>query len=316
MRSANLINLVLQQTHYSQKELAAKLKVSAAQISKWKAGEHISHEMEEKLKVMAAIGERDPDIVYWTGGIDQADKWMRLFMHLAETAVENSDCSYVCAPLEDETESLLWNAFYTLIEAGATIPKEFPQEIDFNYDADYEENEEAFETLYETNTYSNLIYITLKAFVDQYDFYAAYIQYLMWEDDLDLYDTEACNLEPCLFGLALAKVGDNYPILTNFKEFRYQTFKDCKKWLEIIKDTAIKNQIPLKAELMHLVSEDPGYLTHEAEAEALGFNSNRIHPDIYMNEILESLRLMHRVLPAICRKLGITEEELKLDELK
>lgn len=314
MGSANLISLTLRQTNYTQKELAEKLKVSAAQVSKWKAGEYVSYDMEEKLKVLAAIGNRDPDIVYWTGGTEQADKWMRLFVHLAETAYENSESSYTCAPLQEEVEFFLWNIFNALIEAGTEIPKEFPQEIDFNYDSDDEESEEEFERLYETNSYSSVIYKSLIAFVKQYDFYVAYLQDIMWEDSLNLENTAACNIESCLFSLALAKIGDNYPILSNFKDFRYKVFKDYKKWLEIVKDSAIKKQIPLKAELMHLVSEDPEYLVHEAEAEALGFNSNRIHPDIYMNEILESLRLMHHVLPIICKKLGITEEELKLDE--
>jgi len=33
-----------------------------------------------------------------------------------------------------------------------------------------------------------------------------------------------------------------------------------------------------------------------------------------MDEILRSHRIIHQVLPVICKKLGITEKELTLDE--
>ena len=314
MASANLLKLVLQQTGYSQKQLSAEIKVSTAQISKWKSGEHMSLEMECRLKAIAEIGDRDPDVVYWTGGIDQADKWKKLVAHLTAVAIANAECSYESYPLHDESSTLLWNVFDAMIEAGATIPQEFPAEIDFDYEVDYEENEELFKMLYETNEYSSLIYKGLTSLAKLYDFYAAYIQEIMFEDSLDLYSTDACNIEHCLFSLALVKIGAESNILSNYSEFKYKTLKDYKGWIEIVKNEVIKNRIPLKAELMALVSEDPDYLVHDAEAEALGFNSHRLHPDIYMDEILKSLRVIHQVLPAICKKLGITDEELNIDE--
>ncbi|MCU6496396.1 hypothetical protein LPN04_01160 [Rugamonas sp. A1-17] len=63
---------------------------------------------------------------------------------------------------------------------------------------------------------------------------------------------------------------------------------------------------------MNLVRSSHGELGHEAEAESLGFNSSRIHPDIYMNEPLVGMRVIHQVLPVIMKKLGI-DEEFELD---
>lgn len=61
--------------------------------------------------------------------------------------------------------------------------------------------------------------------------------------------------------------------------------------------------------MVHSSHEELGL---EAEQESLGINSSRVHPDIYMNELLCGMRAIHQALPAIMKKLGI-DEEFKLD---
>jgi hypothetical protein len=46
-----------------------------------------------------------------------------------------------------------------------------------------------------------------------------------------------------------------------------------------------------------------------------GYRPVQIHPDIYMNELLQGMRTIHQVLPVIMKKLGITDFQLDRSEL-
>ena len=127
-----------------------------------------------------------------------------------------------------------------------------------------------------------------------------------------MYDT-ACEIEYSLLDLAFCKIDDEMLSSPKFFSFKRETLKNYEEWIEIIKNKAFAKRTPLKAELMDIVNEGHGVLGHEAEAESLGFNAGKLHPDVYMDEILKSHRLIHQILPVICKKLGVTEEELQID---
>ncbi len=312
MGSEAFVQLALETLSCSQKELALRLGVSPTQISKWKNGEHMSNEMEDKIRAMINIGDKHPEFVLWAGSVEAANKWEKLIHFLSEAADENAETGYNTDPLCDELGLLCWQTFHTLKDMGVDLPKMFPNELDI----DYGEYSDDLWDLIDGNLCSSLIYKIYKSLTNVYGFYAAYVSDLDLDGELDLMGTEAANIEPCLLDLAASKIDieEVQCLATKFREFRHQTQTEYEKWLNIVKERAFRAGIPLRAELLNMVYESDGALGQEAERESLGFNSSRLHPDIYMDELLRGMRVIHQVLPAIMKKLGM--EDFKPDESK
>ena len=312
--STSLILLALSIQKCSQKDLALLLNVSPAQISKWKNGDYMSLEMSEKLSSLIGIGNLNPDFVLQTGSIDSAHKWKRLIGFLAKEAVEDAETGYHTYLLEENEEEtqLNWDTFNTLREMGVAIPKTFPSELDFDYEElNTDEDLNACMDKVFSNPYASLIYEIYKSYTDIYGFYAAYVSELI--EGLELYDTSMDNIEPELLNLAASKL-ENVPTMAkNYLNFKNRVNKNYSQWLNALKEQAFLAGKLLRVELLDMVNSSHDLLGHNAEAESLGFNNGRLHPDIYMNELLVGMRVIHQVLPVILKKLEIADD-FQLDE--
>lgn len=313
MAGEALVHLALKAQSCTQKQLASRLGVSPTQVTKWKGGEHMSRDMEDRLRGLAKIGDRDPVFVLEAGSIENADKWQKLIRHLAEFANESAETGYDTYPLEDDLGLLPGATFQVLKSIGVNLPGEFPENLDVDYDRidDDDEHNDFWDEL-DTNPYSALIYKIYKSLNDVWGFYAAYVDELVNDEDLGLIGTDADNIEPCLIDLAATKIEVDSEFAPKFGEFKHRVTKDYVEWLTIVKDECFRSGTPMRAEFLNMVYATHESIGHEAEAESLGFNTSRLHPDIYMNELLVGMRTIHQVLPAILKKLGI-DEEFKLD---
>jgi hypothetical protein len=190
---------------------------------------------------------------------------------------------------------------------GIHIPSVFPGDLIALCDSACDDDD--FDVAIE-NFYAATILKIFKSLNDVFGFYAAYVMELI--DDDDALGTGG-EIEACLMDLAATKIEispTDAPLLQRFKS---RVLRDYGEWLGSVKSAALESGKPLRAEILDLVAEGHDALGFEAEAESLGVNASRLHPDIYINELLVGMRAIHQVLPAIIKKLDISDEELSFD---
>ncbi|PRD15219.1 helix-turn-helix transcriptional regulator [Pantoea coffeiphila] len=307
MESVAFVELALKVLACTQKELAERLGVSTTQISKWKKGDHLSEDMETRFRKVTGIRHYDPELILMCGSLENAEKWCRLIEFLAYNAAESAETGYNTIPLKEDNEELAISIFRILKEMGVSIPQSFPTELDVVYELDDEDyNASKFEIIYE-NPISEVISKIFLSFNDVYGFYVAYIEDITMNESIGIDYDIASEIEYNLLSLAACKVDCDDEITYNYGKFKRTVSMQYECWINYVKECAFRAGVPLGAELHNLIYSSSDALGCEAEAESLGINRSRLHPDVYMNELLVGMRMIHQVLPAIMKKLDISE---------
>jgi len=310
MSNASLVTLALEILQCNQTELAEKLKVSKVQVSKWKNGESMSWEMQQKLTKILKIDDLDPEFILRTGSLQDAKKWKKLMIFLGEMADEGSDNTIRCERLRDDFGSLISDVFDLLISIGVEIPKSFPVDLDIkggylDWVCDEEADEDREALLY-GNPYCAFIRELFGKLTDVNAFFSKYMFHHIY-GDLDGVGNE---MDYRLLDLAATNMSPDVKFAPKFSVFKRRTIADYEEWIGDFKVAMFNAGKPLEVEYMDLVKESSDSLSVAVERDELGFD-HRIHPDIYMNELLTTTRRIDAILPLILKKLDIDPEEIR-----
>ena len=316
MSSQSLIKELIKKHGGTQAVCAAFLGVSSTQISAWKKDGYMSYAMQEKIKTYLGHEDMDAGFVTQAGSAEDAKKWLALISYLAVDADQGNETGYDTS-LTDNLELTSAMVFHALTDMGFTIPQTYPKhlELDFlnMFDGDVDKTT-ALEKMLEADPCFSTIERILKEFTNLEGFVSAYIYPIF--DSPNYKDEESrLNIDGLLMHLAATKLDKSYVVgfRKKFSNFTDDIETKYYSYLKKIRNEAFRLGIPLKTEIMQLVYEDGDSLGQLADTEAEGFLDRSLHPDVYMNELLVNTRLIVQYLPAILKKLNISESEFKID---
>lgn len=273
MENIRLIDVAILILKCTQEQLAIRLQVSSAQIDEWRKSKEIPQEVEDKLRNYLKIEDLDPEFILAAGSLDATRKWEDVIGFIAEVIADNSETGYNTFPLMDSPRALAAGTVRVLAEAGMKLPSTFP--VNLQGDRTNDEFGDDFWDLVKGDPYTETISRLFTAFNDVYGFYAAYVQDLLHNDDIDLGELSTYAIEDHLMSLAACKIQFNEECSVKEKQFKCEVIRNYEAWIGVLKDEAVRAGVQIRVELLDLVYKDHNHLGHAAEAESLGINASR-----------------------------------------
>ena len=128
----NIIDIIISKTGMKQMDIAKKLGVSRAQVSKWKSGEDIPDNRREALNEMAGLFGDDTEWCLLTKTPENAENWIDFFVDYHEGCLEVDPCSNI----SDYPESWVPTILALFNKVGIKIPEIAPNLYTEDTDSD------------------------------------------------------------------------------------------------------------------------------------------------------------------------------------
>jgi transcriptional regulator with XRE-family HTH domain len=255
--ASTLIDVVLKKTGLKQMDIAKKLGVSRAQISKWKSGEDIPDDRRTVLNEMAGLFGDDTEWALLTKTPENAESWIKFFEDRHENCLDVDPCEIFA----DESEFRVPEMLLMFNSIGIKIPEKAP---DIDSDEDYEGTD-----------FDSLITNYLESFSALTRWYEINISSInndeVFEDTLDLahYITEYAL--KYVDQDILTKLGADLSIVAKTVT---ETKKEMTDTIEDIIDTMLNSNAPIMTDYFDLINKAPYVLDDEQMMSSIARGSS------------------------------------------
>ena len=295
----NLVTYILQNTKMTQKDLAAAIGVSGAQVSKWKSGESIPNERAEQLKEAAKIPD-NYELLELAGSQDNIGMWVD---HIQTEILPGLEFG-----LDDEFEDREMGELFLhmLLESfeGIGIPAPYPAP------AAIDPQEEDIEPLFVNQTFHDLAFEIIENLSEIRFWIERSINYSHKLTD----DNDLGNLELSIywesFRIAVTHIyAKNHKIVdaAAFEQYSRSARLDVADLIhEYLQELKYGANLTPQVDLYNLLLKTPGELTEEVEFSHYIWSGDKFGDLTYKNT-MSMLNALHEKL---------LELEQKVDALK
>jgi transcriptional regulator with XRE-family HTH domain len=293
----NIIDVITAKIGLKQLEIAEKIGVSRAQVSKWRSGEDIPPNRRKALNEMAGLFGDDVEWSLLTKTPENAENWIKYFSEYHDSYLDVDPCSN----LSDSPEIWVPSMLTLFDKIGIKIPETAP-------DTDSEDTEDT-EGTEDTQDFETLVREYLESYAALINYYNANICMLSDIDDDILEDS--FEIESCILDFAIThvdkdnldKLGADYSKVTSTAaEARDNISRIIRKIVSIM----VSKNIPIMTDYFDLINKQPYDLDDEQMFSSIGDNTINSMLPLYERTVLEQNKLLVQLL---------TELHIKIDML-
>ena len=247
------------------------------------------------------------DVIRFLNGIDNVRKWFRLLDFIRSVACEG--CYYRNIRLNETPLQVYVDLFNDLIRLGITFPKDFPSALDFG--DDFEDRDGLIELIRE-NVYGDLFFRFFYTLGQLNSFKIEFINSIVEELDDNQGFENACEcsleIDRQLVSLSLIKLDFDEEFAPNITKFRISVIRNIKENLYYLKYLSMKARIPLKNELMKLISCDSVSI-NEMVSNYDTFDKYYGPMDYYVKLLIEKVGYLEDLVEGLNKKLDKLSKE-------
>ncbi len=325
-KSSVYVELALKLLNCNQKELAEKLGVSSAQVTKWKQDEKMSPRLKRAL---VALVDLDPSYLtnsaltkttLLTGSHETTRTWVEFIDYIAVLAFSGDPRTLLTRNLTDESYHVSWQVISIMSALGHDVTQ-FPTEFNIDWISkpdEYKPHDQLADIIFDTpvmaTMYELLVaYYVIKHWVDEC--IAPTLRRL--PDEVRLGSKAVTDFYDALMAMALHRTdayrNEEIPRITADPESPLARYA-CSHIIKRLKLFVAGEGLPFTAEYNDILTGDLDEMSDYTDHDMLDALSDEGHPDIYLNkqvELLEKTRDNNVMLKLLCKKLGVSDEDIK-----